>query len=158
MRENKRLSIILFPALIVIDQLSKYIIRLRQPAEGGFYICNSGIAFGLSLVSTLSLLFCFFIFLLLLNLKFKIFNLKLILNFKFQISNYSKVTIVNAILIISGGLSNVVDRIVFGCVTDFIDLKIWPVFNLADVYITIGSIMLIISLCLPKSSLPRQSA
>lgn len=46
-------------------------------------------------------------------------------------------------LIFSGALSNIIDRLYFGCVIDFIDLKFWPVFNLADVYITIGGIMLI---------------
>lgn len=47
------------------------------------------------------------------------------------------------ILIISGGIGNLVDRIFFGKVTDFIDLQwnyknIWPVFNFADSYTFIG--------------------
>lgn len=41
-------------------------------------------------------------------------------------------------LIIGGGASNLIDRIRLGYVVDFIDLKFWPVFNLADVFITVG--------------------
>ena len=126
--------------LIIIDQASKYIIR----TSGGFYICNRGIAFGLP-VSIIIILTLIILFLsLTYNLKFKIFNLKSISNFKFQISNFSRFQTSSLILIISGGLSNFIDRLHYGCVIDFIDLKFWPVFNLADVYITIGAIALIL--------------
>ncbi|MEK7598152.1 MAG: signal peptidase II, partial [Patescibacteria group bacterium] len=46
--------------------------------------------------------------------------------------------------ILSGALSNVIDRLYFGCVIDFIDLKFWPVFNLADVFITTGVILILL--------------
>src|SRR4030042_4363914 len=42
-------------------------------------------------------------------------------------------------LILSGAVSNLIDRLVHGCVIDFIDLKIWPVINLAGIYITTGN-------------------
>ncbi|EKE21105.1 MAG: hypothetical protein ACD_7C00351G0001, partial [uncultured bacterium] len=35
------------------------------------------------------------------------------------------------------------DRYNYGCVIDFIDLKFFPVFNLADIFITIGAIIII---------------
>lgn len=44
-------------------------------------------------------------------------------------------------LLIAGGLGNIVDRISRGFVIDFIDFKIWPVFNAADSFITIGAIL-----------------
>jgi len=49
------------------------------------------------------------------------------------------------ILIMSGALGNLIDRISLRYVIDFIDVRIWPVFNLADSSITIGTGLLIIS-------------
>ncbi len=46
-------------------------------------------------------------------------------------------------LILGGALGNLADRMVFGRVVDFIDLGIWPVFNIADSCITIGAAILI---------------
>lgn len=39
---------------------------------------------------------------------------------------------------LGGALGNLIDRIRLGYVIDFIDLMIWPVFNVADIAITIG--------------------
>lgn len=47
-------------------------------------------------------------------------------------------------LLVGGALGNLVDRIRLGQVTDFIDLPPWPPFNLADVGITFGVILLVI--------------
>lgn len=44
---------------------------------------------------------------------------------------------------IAGATSNLIDRIRFGYVIDYIDFRFWPVFNLADVFITVGCILLI---------------
>ena len=48
--------------------------------------------------------------------------------------------------IIGGLLGNLIDRIFLGHVVDFIDFRIWPVFNAADSAITIAVIWLIIYL------------
>ena len=48
-----------------------------------------------------------------------------------------------SILILAGAISNLIDRIYFGYVIDFINLKIWPVFNIADVYISLAIFLLI---------------
>lgn len=45
-------------------------------------------------------------------------------------------------LILAGALGNLVDRLFFGYVIDFLDFRIWPVFNVADSAITIGAILL----------------
>ena len=51
-------------------------------------------------------------------------------------------------LIIGGALGNLIDRILYGAVVDFIDLHYmnlhWYVFNIADIYISFGCIMLIL--------------
>ncbi len=54
-------------------------------------------------------------------------------------------------LILGGVLGNLADRLRFGYVIDFLDFRIWPVFNLADSAVTIGAILLIISVFKIKS-------
>ena len=49
-------------------------------------------------------------------------------------------------LLIGGSLSNLVDRIRLDHVTDFIDLRFWPAFNLADSFIVIGVAILLAAL------------
>ena len=49
-------------------------------------------------------------------------------------------------LLIGGSLSNLVDRIRLGYVTDFIDFKYWPAFNLADSFIVVGVAILLVAL------------
>ena len=46
-------------------------------------------------------------------------------------------------LILGGAISNLIDRLIFGYVIDFLDFRIWPVFNIADSCITVGSVILV---------------
>ena len=46
-------------------------------------------------------------------------------------------------LLIGGSVSNLADRIRLGHVTDFLDLRYWPAFNLADVCIVVGVVLLL---------------
>ena len=48
-------------------------------------------------------------------------------------------------LILGGTAGNLIDRLWFGTVTDFIDVRIWPIFNVADSAITLAAILLIIA-------------
>ncbi len=43
-------------------------------------------------------------------------------------------------LILGGAVGNLIDRVLLGHVVDFIDLRIWPVFNIADSAITVGAV------------------
>jgi signal peptidase II len=45
-------------------------------------------------------------------------------------------------LILAGSVGNLIDRLRFGYVIDFLDLRFWPVFNLADSALTIGALLL----------------
>ena len=66
-----------------------------------------------------------------------------------MISSYKRLEKLAYFIIIIGAMSNILDRIINSYVVDFISLHYydfyWPAFNLADIYITIGIIMLIIS-------------
>ncbi len=56
---------------------------------------------------------------------------------------------------LGGGLSNLVDRIRFGSVTDFIDLRVWPIFNVADSSVVIGITVLITYVVLHEARAPK---
>ena len=47
------------------------------------------------------------------------------------------------VFIFCGAVSNFVDRVRIGKVIDFIDLHFWPVFNVADVFLSVGALMLL---------------
>jgi len=54
-------------------------------------------------------------------------------------------------LMLGGALGNLVDRISFsGCVIDFLDFRIWPVFNVADSAISVGVAILILFVLFTK--------
>ena len=52
-------------------------------------------------------------------------------------------------LVLGGAVGNLMDRIHYGQVIDFLDFRIWPVFNIADSAITVGTISIMIGLLLP---------
>ena len=49
-------------------------------------------------------------------------------------------------LVVGGTVGNLIDRLQFGYVTDFIDFGFWPAFNIADSAIVVGAIILAYSL------------
>jgi len=127
-----------------LDQVSKFFAgNVLTPGESVILnknilhltlVYNTGAAFGMFrshprffvIIAALSVFFiCLFLFLKRKSLRF--FE-KLALSF-----------------ILSGTLGNLTDRLRFGHVIDFIDLRIWPVFNIADSFITIGVGILIAS-------------
>ncbi|MEW7290500.1 signal peptidase II [Aquimarina sp. 2304DJ70-9] len=63
--------------------------------------------------------------------------------------NYSKTTIIGLTFIVGGGIGNLFDRIVYGSVTDFLILDLGiirtEIFNMADVSIMFGSILVLLS-------------
>jgi len=52
--------------------------------------------------------------------------------------------------IIAGTAGNLWDRVFRGGVIDFVDVKFWPIFNLADIFIVTGTVLLCLSLILPR--------
>jgi signal peptidase II len=64
----------------------------------------------------------------------------------------SRIGVVSLGLVLGGALGNLADRafrdgsgLLGGAVIDFIDLQWWPVFNVADIAVTIGGVLLVLS-------------
>ncbi len=131
--------------IYLFDQTSKFFIRNdlvlgeSLPVINGFFhitlVHNRGAAFGMlerypGLFSVIGV-FSALLIILLLTVKKKTFGIYEKLGLSF---------------ILSGTLGNLTDRLFFGYVIDFIDFRIWPVFNIADSFITTGALILGISL------------
>ncbi len=56
----------------------------------------------------------------------------------FQMRKANLVQRVSLAFIMGGAVGNLIDRLVFGHVVDFLDFRVWPVFNIADSFITVG--------------------
>ncbi len=95
---------------------------------------NTGIAFGLFKDSD----FVYFILPLVLT-GLLIYNIY----YYHYAQQLSRVYMVAFSLILGGAIGNLIDRICFGYVIDFIDLRVWPVFNIADSVITIGAVIIL---------------
>lgn len=68
-----------------------------------------------------------------------------------------KILRIGLALVLGGALGNLVDRLRFGMVVDFLDFRVWPVFNLADSAIFIGVCFLAWEL-LRESSKAKESS
>ena len=64
----------------------------------------------------------------------------------------SKITALFLTMIASGGLSNLIDRLTLGYVTDMISCSSFAVFNVADIAVTCGCFLLVIYLLLTMRS------
>lgn len=138
------ISLVLIAALTAADQLIKFIVeRDLQPIGSaefidGFikwsYVRNTGAAFGSFSQSTAMLS--------VVTGAVILAGLILIVTKKIK----SKFYLTCAVMIISGGLGNLIDRLVKGYVVDFIEVQFtdFAVFNFADILVTCGSIALML--------------
>lgn len=102
------------------------------------YVENTGAAFGI--LSSKPLLITIFNILILLALTIYVL---------IKIKDFSKSGyLFSIILIISGGFGNIIDRMINGYVTDYFEFAFisFPVFNFADIFITVGAFLLLIKL------------
>ena len=67
-----------------------------------------------------------------------------------EFCSYGRLVKWGAVLILAGALGNLYDRILLGFVVDFLDFRVWPVFNVADSFITVGGCMFVISLFIQR--------
>ena len=67
-----------------------------------------------------------------------------------QINNGPLVLRIGSALLISGAIGNGIDRYILHGVVDFLDFRIWPIFNIADIGICIGVVCIIYYLLTSK--------
>ena len=142
------LNSIIILSLFLIDRISKiYILKVAEleskvdvyltPYLNFYLIWNKGIAFGL---------FSFEKFFIYQSITLVIFIISILLIIMIIKSDgFKKYSLM---LILGGALGNLFDRIYYSAVPDFIDIHIndfhWFIFNVADIFITIGVICLIL--------------
>ncbi len=131
--------LILASILAFFDQLSKSFVVKNLTEDltilKDFFVLqyseNQGIAFGLPVPKTL--LICLNIILIFVILYYSFTELDI----------KKRLSTIAPALVIGGGLGNLIDRIANGYVVDFISIWKWPNFNLADVFICSGVLVLL---------------
>ncbi|MEF9952499.1 MAG: signal peptidase II [Clostridium sp.] len=139
--------------LVIIDQGAKYLAKVNlQGAEdivlfkGLFsltYLENRGAAFGMFQ-----------------NNKFILIGLTSLviiglLVFLYKEKRLTKILKISIILIIGGAIGNLIDRVFLGYVIDYFHFYIgdgfdWPVFNIADICVVVGTALMAISILFSK--------
>jgi len=143
--------------VIIIDQITKAVILSFIPlyrsiaVVPGFFslthIQNPGGAFGFMSNQSSSLLNIIFLF---------VVSLAICLVFYFYINTPKKYNLLSTgfALIFGGAIGNMIDRIRFGKVVDFLDFYIgdfhWPAFNVADSAISVGIVIFLFHLLFKK--------
>jgi len=151
---NKYLFLfVISSALIVIDQYTKFMITLHIPLNYSMnvvaeflnftHIRNSGVAFGIFSEENSELKPYLLIFV-------SIIAIIAILVIFHQTEKEKKMVHTGLVLVFSGAIGNLIDRVLHKEVIDFIDIffenKHWPAFNVADACITIGVILMLADL------------
>lgn len=133
-----RVLLIIVITLIVIDQVSKILVSnfLKEPVGNEFVgleiVTNTGMALGFNEGNIKNILLTIFVLLIIIRFV------------KNQIERIDTKTMVAISLVLAGGIGNLIDRFFRGGVLDFIKLYKIPIFNLSDVFVVLGWILLVI--------------
>ena len=141
-------SIIIILAVLILDQITKFIIvknfylgesvAVIKNVFHITYITNTGTAFGMLQKHGNILL---------------IFSVAAIIVISILIYKQKDIPKINLIvfpIILGGAFGNLFDRIFRDSIVDFLDFRIWPIFNIADSAITVGIIILFIHSLIAK--------
>jgi signal peptidase II len=127
-------------AAVVADQLTKHVVASEVALDdevkvvGPFtihHVQNSGIAFGLFASATAAVIVL------------TVIAVAWMIGYFARSGARHPLLPVAVGLLIGGSLSNLADRVRLGRVTDFLDFRYWPAFNLADSFIVIGVAVLL---------------
>ncbi len=134
---------IVIAAIIIADQIVKNAVASNMELNESIpviadvfhitYIHNTGAAF--SLMEGLRIL--------LILLPLLVILAALIYMFKKRKSAHPML-LLSLAFIAGGGLGNVVDRVFFGYVVDYFDFRVFPIFNIADIFVCVGCALLVI--------------
>jgi signal peptidase II len=134
-----------FFLILLLDQASKFLVRRNMLPSDSIdlglvfitYLRNTGVSFGLfkgfNDIFTVILILAFFFFAYI-WVKKDVFRLQ-------------------ASIVMAGIAGNLIDRLFLGYVVDFINFRIWPVFNLADSAISLGILWLVVESTRKKEDL-----
>ena len=142
-------------AIIALDQWSKWAIKTSfnlyqskpviQDLLHFTYVTNDGMAFGLSFPGGKHIL-----------LVMTILLTGFIIGFLWKEREGHPLVKYGLALILSGAIGNLIDRLLYGKVVDFLDLMIgdfhWYIFNVADSSVTIGMVLFIVHSIIYESS------
>lgn len=150
MKKNILILLIGAAVIIALDQITKSAITARfvlhesYPVIDGLfnlvYVMNPGAAFGFLANASETFRSVFFI-------GITMAVILLIAYYVVKSESDNNLYAVSLTLIFSGAVGNLIDRVRFGAVVDFLDVYIgkahWPAFNVADSSITIGAVLMI---------------
>ena len=156
--KNKKLIYTIAMLFMLLDQLIKLIITNNMSLHQEItlipnffslhYLKNTGAAF--SILGNKILLLIIVSILCLIVLK----------NYIRKITRVTPLTIISLGIMIGGIIGNLFDRILYQAVIDYLSFNFFgynfPVFNLADIGITIGTILLIIDLIIEEKEIKRK--
>ena len=145
-------AVLLVVVLLSLDQLTKYLVSHNMtlgesiPASGFFrltYVHNTGSAFGLlpgqnTLLTIVSFL-----------------GVALLLWMYRTHGGQAKFLRVSLAFMLAGAMGNLIDRLTYGKVIDFVDVGPWPIFNIADSSIVTGGIVLAFTMLTAGDSKPQ---
>ena len=137
--------VVLVAVIVAFDQLTKFIVDRSMPLHhsipiiGGFfsltYVRNTGAAFGIFAGSAEIFRRPFLILVSVVAIGFIVVMLK-------RLRDSEKWLVTALAFILGGAVGNLIDRVVYGEVIDFLDCfwgsYHWPAFNVADSFITVG--------------------
>ena len=150
--KNKKLIYTLGMAFMLLDQLIKLVVTKNMDLNQEitiisnffsiYYLKNTGAAFSILGNKTLFLIIVSIICLLILK------------NYIKNLKNITSLTIISLGIMLGGIIGNLFDRLLYKAVIDYLSFNIFgysfPVFNLADIGITIGTLLLVVEMLITE--------
>jgi signal peptidase II len=143
--------------VVALDQItkaaivSKFFIHESYAVFDGFfnivYVMNPGAAFGFLANTSATFRYFFFI-------GITAAVILLIIYYIAKSKSQNMLIVISLTLIFAGAVGNLIDRIRFGAVVDFLDFYIrtwhWPAFNVADSSISLGAVLMILEMIIQR--------